>query len=183
MSNNLVCLFYSFNDGMLEVMGIYSSFHIAQLQVGLADPIRLGQAKIVKVRAHSAYKKYLQGSVVGKCKSITGKKKTGVIFLSRCQSHPRKPTCPPGPMWFCLDLFWFVLQKFPTSTPRKLNFTKKEIAMNKFIERFWFCELYVQVEMVLERHIKLKSVLFNVVISILFVKKMTSLCIFTCRLV
>lgn len=54
MSNNLVCLFYSFNDGMLEVMGIYSSFHIAQLQVGLADPIRLGQAKIVKVRAHSA---------------------------------------------------------------------------------------------------------------------------------
>lgn len=55
MSNNLVCLFYSFNDGMLEVMGIYSSFHIAQLQVGLADPIRLGQAKIVKVRAHSAY--------------------------------------------------------------------------------------------------------------------------------
>lgn len=61
MSNNLVCLFYSFNDGMLEVMGIYSSFHIAQLQVGLADPIRLGQAKIVKVRAHSAYSKYLQG--------------------------------------------------------------------------------------------------------------------------
>lgn len=55
MSNNLVFLFYSFNDGMLEVMGIYSSFHIAQLQVGLADPIRLGQAKIVKVRAHSAY--------------------------------------------------------------------------------------------------------------------------------
>lgn len=39
----------SFNDGMLEVMGIYSSFHIAQLQVGLADPIRLGQAKIVKI--------------------------------------------------------------------------------------------------------------------------------------
>lgn len=54
MSNNLVCLFYSFNDGMLEVMGIYSSFHIAQLQVGLADPIKLGQAKIVKVRTHSA---------------------------------------------------------------------------------------------------------------------------------
>ena len=49
----LVALFFllhSFNDGMLEVMGVYSSFHIAQLQVGLVDPIRLGQAKIVKVR-------------------------------------------------------------------------------------------------------------------------------------
>lgn len=38
-----------YDDGLLEVMALYSSFHIAQLQVGLASPIRLGQASRVKV--------------------------------------------------------------------------------------------------------------------------------------
>lgn len=37
-------------DGILEVLGIVSSFHIAQLQVGLNKPIRFGQAKVVRVR-------------------------------------------------------------------------------------------------------------------------------------
>lgn len=40
---------HSTSDGRLEVLGIVSSFHIAQLQVGLNKPIRLGQAKTVKV--------------------------------------------------------------------------------------------------------------------------------------
>jgi diacylglycerol kinase (ATP) len=40
----------SFSDGTLEVFGIVSSFHIAQLQVGLSTPIRLGQAKEVKIK-------------------------------------------------------------------------------------------------------------------------------------
>lgn len=39
----------SYHDGILEVVGIYSSFHIAQLQVGLSTPLRLGQAKKVEV--------------------------------------------------------------------------------------------------------------------------------------
>lgn len=39
----------SYHDGILEVVGIYSSFHIAQLQVGLSRPVRLGQAKVVEV--------------------------------------------------------------------------------------------------------------------------------------
>jgi hypothetical protein len=30
-------------------MGLYSSFHIAQLQCGLAQPLRLGQARKIKV--------------------------------------------------------------------------------------------------------------------------------------
>ncbi|XP_070581003.1 diacylglycerol kinase epsilon-like isoform X1 [Ptychodera flava] len=38
-----------FNDGILEVVGLTSSFHMAQLHVGLADPIRLGQARQVKI--------------------------------------------------------------------------------------------------------------------------------------
>ncbi|XP_043281428.1 diacylglycerol kinase epsilon [Venturia canescens] len=40
----------SISDGKLEVVAIYSSFHIAQLQVGLSQPHRLGQAHTVKVR-------------------------------------------------------------------------------------------------------------------------------------
>jgi diacylglycerol kinase (ATP) len=40
----------SFNDGILEVFGVVSSFHIAQLQVGLSTPLRLGQAKEVKIK-------------------------------------------------------------------------------------------------------------------------------------
>jgi len=43
----LVC---RYDDGLLEVMALYSSFHIAQIQVGLASPILLGQARHVKVR-------------------------------------------------------------------------------------------------------------------------------------
>ncbi|XP_022249385.1 diacylglycerol kinase epsilon-like [Limulus polyphemus] len=41
-----------FDDGILEVIGIYSSFHIAQLQVGLSEPLRLGRAKEIKLSLH-----------------------------------------------------------------------------------------------------------------------------------
>ncbi|CAH1795394.1 unnamed protein product [Owenia fusiformis] len=37
------------DDGKFEVMGLYSSFHIAQLQVGLAEPLRLGQGHKVEI--------------------------------------------------------------------------------------------------------------------------------------
>lgn len=40
----------SYKDGILEVLGIYSSFHIAQLQVGLSTPHRVGQARTVQVQ-------------------------------------------------------------------------------------------------------------------------------------
>ena len=39
----------SINDGILEVAGLYSALHIARLQVNMADPLRLGQAKTIKV--------------------------------------------------------------------------------------------------------------------------------------
>jgi len=39
----------SINDGKLEVVALYSSFHMAQLQVGLSKPHRIGQANNVKV--------------------------------------------------------------------------------------------------------------------------------------
>uniref|UniRef100_A0A183IV78 Diacylglycerol kinase n=1 Tax=Soboliphyme baturini TaxID=241478 RepID=A0A183IV78_9BILA len=37
------------DDGVLEVFALYSSFHIAQMQVGLSEPLRLGQAKRVEL--------------------------------------------------------------------------------------------------------------------------------------
>ncbi|XP_044759785.1 diacylglycerol kinase epsilon [Coccinella septempunctata] len=40
----------SFKDGLLEVVGIFSSFHVAQLQMGLSSPVRLGQGKMVEVK-------------------------------------------------------------------------------------------------------------------------------------
>lgn len=38
-----------YDDGILEVFGVYSSFHIAQLQVRLTEPIRLGRARHVRL--------------------------------------------------------------------------------------------------------------------------------------
>lgn len=40
------------SDGYLDVYGIVSSFHIAQLQVGLSKPIRLGRARTVKIKLY-----------------------------------------------------------------------------------------------------------------------------------
>ncbi|CDW53936.1 JAB and DAGK acc and C1 1 and DAGK cat domain con taining protein [Trichuris trichiura] len=40
----------SMNDGIFEVFGVYSSFHIAQMQVGLSEPYRIGQAKEVTMK-------------------------------------------------------------------------------------------------------------------------------------
>ena len=44
--------YFRFNDGCLEVVGLYSSLHIAKLQVNLAEPIKLGQAKTIKVTTY-----------------------------------------------------------------------------------------------------------------------------------
>uniref|UniRef100_A0A4W3GV06 Diacylglycerol kinase n=1 Tax=Callorhinchus milii TaxID=7868 RepID=A0A4W3GV06_CALMI len=39
----------SCDDGLLEVVGVYGSFHCAQIQVKLANPVRLGQAHTVRL--------------------------------------------------------------------------------------------------------------------------------------
>lgn len=38
------------DDGLLEVVGVFGSFHCAQIQVKMANPVRLGQAHTVRVR-------------------------------------------------------------------------------------------------------------------------------------
>lgn len=40
----------SIEDRKLEVFGVFSSFHIAQMQVGLSEPHRIGQAMQVKIK-------------------------------------------------------------------------------------------------------------------------------------
>lgn len=45
----------SISDGIIEVVGIVSSFHMAQLQVGLNKPIRLGQARKVCIRMRETF--------------------------------------------------------------------------------------------------------------------------------
>lgn len=37
------------DDGLLEVLGVRSSIHIAQLKMGIAEPIRIGQASVIRV--------------------------------------------------------------------------------------------------------------------------------------
>ena len=39
------------DDKLLEVVGIYSSLHVGRIQVGLDQPLKIGQAREVKVRA------------------------------------------------------------------------------------------------------------------------------------
>ena len=41
------------DDQLLEVVGLYSSLHVGKIQVSLGQPLRMGQAKEVKVRACS----------------------------------------------------------------------------------------------------------------------------------
>lgn len=41
--------YQSFSDGVIEVLGIVSSFHMAQLQIGLNKPIRLGQCRKLRI--------------------------------------------------------------------------------------------------------------------------------------
>ncbi|CAD7076868.1 unnamed protein product [Hermetia illucens] len=45
---------HSISDGKMEVFGIVSSFHIAQLQVGIGKPVRIGQAKRIKIKFHQS---------------------------------------------------------------------------------------------------------------------------------
>lgn len=44
---------HSTSDGLVEAFGVSSSFHIAQLQVGLTKPLKLGRAKDVRVSYHT----------------------------------------------------------------------------------------------------------------------------------
>ncbi|KAH8252860.1 hypothetical protein KR032_002250 [Drosophila birchii] len=48
-SNGEVRIVNSISDGLMEVFGIVSSFHIAQLQCNISKPVRIGQAKQIRL--------------------------------------------------------------------------------------------------------------------------------------
>lgn len=52
-ADDSVKIINSISDGTMEVFGIVSSFHIAQLQVGISKPVRIGQAKHIRVKVLS----------------------------------------------------------------------------------------------------------------------------------
>ena len=37
------------DDKVLEIVGLYSSFHMGKIQAAVAEPLQIGQAKSVKV--------------------------------------------------------------------------------------------------------------------------------------
>lgn len=37
------------DDGLVEVVGLFSSLHVGRIQVNLDEPLRIGQAREVKV--------------------------------------------------------------------------------------------------------------------------------------
>lgn len=51
----------SYSDQKLEVFCVYSSFHIAQMQVGLSEPHRVGQAKEVKIKLYDSVPMQIDG--------------------------------------------------------------------------------------------------------------------------
>jgi len=48
-------------DKRLEVFCVYSSFHIAQMQVGLSEPHRIGQAKEIKIKLNESVPLQIDG--------------------------------------------------------------------------------------------------------------------------
>jgi len=51
----------SFADKRLEVFCIYSSFHIAQMQVGLSEPHRIGQAREIRIQVEESVPLQIDG--------------------------------------------------------------------------------------------------------------------------
>lgn len=43
------------DDQLLEVVGLYSSLHVGKIQVSLGQPLRMGQAKEIKVGVLSTH--------------------------------------------------------------------------------------------------------------------------------
>jgi len=76
----------SFSDKKLEVFCVYSSFHIAQMQVGLSEPHRVGQAREVKIK--------LTGSVPMQIDGEPWEQHPSEISL---QHHTQVPMVQMGP--------------------------------------------------------------------------------------
>ncbi|XP_069050768.1 diacylglycerol kinase epsilon [Lepisosteus oculatus] len=101
------------DDGLLEVVGVFGSFHCAQIQVKVANPVRLGQAHTVRlVLKSSRMPMQVDGEpwAQGPC-TVTITHKTHALMLYHCadqtddeddnsssSEHEAPPSAPaPGP--------------------------------------------------------------------------------------
>ena len=76
----------SISDGVIEVMGIVSSFHMAQLQVGLNKPIRLGQARSVRIRMRESFPVQADGEPWVQAPSEVNISCSGQAKMLKCSS-------------------------------------------------------------------------------------------------
>lgn len=76
----------SISDGKIEVIGIVSSFHMAQLQVGLNKPIRLGQAQSVRIRIKESFPVQADGEPWIQAPSVVTITNDGQAKMLRCSS-------------------------------------------------------------------------------------------------
>uniref|UniRef100_A0AAY4AGV1 Diacylglycerol kinase n=1 Tax=Denticeps clupeoides TaxID=299321 RepID=A0AAY4AGV1_9TELE len=84
------------DDGLLEVVGVFGSFHCAQIQVKLANPVRLGQAHTVRlVLKSSRMPMQVDGEpwAQGPC-TITITHKTQALMLYHSAESGRDISCP-----------------------------------------------------------------------------------------
>ncbi|XP_048466784.1 diacylglycerol kinase epsilon [Rhincodon typus] len=80
----------SHSDGLLEVVGVYGSFHCAQIHVKLANPVRLGQAHTVRlILKNSVMPMQVDGEpwVQGPC-SVVITHKTQALMISPSKQQP-----------------------------------------------------------------------------------------------
>ncbi|GCC20278.1 hypothetical protein chiPu_0021332, partial [Chiloscyllium punctatum] len=82
----------SHSDGLLEVVGVYGSFHCAQIHVKLANPVRLGQAYTVRlILKNSVMPMQVDGEpwVQGPC-SVVITHKTQALMISPSKRQPEE---------------------------------------------------------------------------------------------
>ena len=52
------------DDRRLEVVGIYSSLHVGRIQVGVDEPLKIGQAREIKVNSGKCMHKFLMCIII-----------------------------------------------------------------------------------------------------------------------
>jgi diacylglycerol kinase (ATP) len=49
------------DDRMLEVVGLYSSFHVGRIQISASEPVRIGQSSNVKIVINESVPVHIDG--------------------------------------------------------------------------------------------------------------------------
>lgn len=77
----------SVSDGKIELAGIYSSFHMAQLQVGLSTPYRIGQASSIRIALKKKLPMQIDGEPWMQPPGVIEVNRGGQVTLLAADSH------------------------------------------------------------------------------------------------